>query len=501
MLPSCFDDNPNHVAAYSDGHWEETPGPAPYRIKDRFWSSIGSKMNGKLPQHYGKCDDVVEKSGLPPRPLYHWVPHQCSLRPYEQDGACRVFSGKQVVVVGDSTVFQSFLSLVLLLGGHFGQDLKHGFVIADLTASACSDTTRLVFVRSDLLLWTQSVSDKYAVQRCDGFTILHPFIMRASRDADIVILGVGHHIPRSLMLAEKWSRWSGAVAASKARVGFFVRNLNHTLTSLIARRAAWGRTDPASVIVMGASTPVRGCANFRTPLTLTDAIAAAAGNAGNAGDPTTNELRWMQYPRLNQLSRWMTMAVGASFIDVATPSALRPDGAMGRFWPPGNRQNEYDTTRRTSSCLVACYLERRTLLKKLLPSNLTNLSCVHYCLPGVVDTWVTLLYNLLASARLQRALRPTVTLDGALPKRTARSLSSRASSRRFLDTNSSVWLHERGYSERFETCKANARGPAACETSMQRRPWWAFYCHEPKDRPGGDYEKNYHPWQPPESFD
>ena len=77
---------------------------------------------------------------------------------------------------------QFFLSLVHLLGGNFGRDVKHGYVTADLTASACGDSTRLVFVRSDLLLWTHSISDSHAVQRCDGFTILHPFVLRASRD-------------------------------------------------------------------------------------------------------------------------------------------------------------------------------------------------------------------------------------------------------------------------------------------------------------------------------
>ena len=88
---------------------------------------------------------------------------------------------------------------------------------ADLTASACDDSTRLVFVRSDLLLWTHSIVDYHAVQRCDGFTILHPFVIRASRDADIVLLGVGHHFPRALMLAEKWSHWDGGLQKGGGR--------------------------------------------------------------------------------------------------------------------------------------------------------------------------------------------------------------------------------------------------------------------------------------------
>ena len=78
------------------------------------------------------------------------------------------------------------------------------------------------------------------------------------------------------MLAEKFSRWDGGTAAKRARVGFFARNLNHTLTSLLARRAAWGHTDPATVVVLGTSTPVRGCAQYTAPLPLGEAVSAIA---------------------------------------------------------------------------------------------------------------------------------------------------------------------------------------------------------------------------------
>jgi hypothetical protein len=297
-MPQCFDESFSaDAAAYSDGYWEPAGSPHPYRIGPRFWASIGSKMHADLPQHYGHCDDPVVRGTSPERKLYTWTPRRCHLWPFERKHVCKVLRGRQIVVVGDSTVFQTFLSLVLLLGGSFGRDLKHGYVVADLTASACDATTRLVFIRSDLLLWTQSVSDYHSVQRCDGFTILHPFIQRASRDADILLLGVGHHFPRSLMLAEKWTKWLGSEAARRARISFFARNLNHTLSSLLTQRTIWGHTSPASVVLLGASTPVRGCASFRNPLaSVGDAVAAVAASAGNSGEPTTNEQRWMQYP-------------------------------------------------------------------------------------------------------------------------------------------------------------------------------------------------------------
>ena len=391
------------------------------------------------------------------------MPRHCSLLPFTRERVCEVLSGKQILVVGDSTVLQFFLSFVHLLGGNFGRDIKHGYVTADLTASACGDTTRLVFVRSDLLLWTHSITDYHAVQRCDGFTILHPFVMRASRDADIVLLGVGHHVPRALMLAEKWSHWAGNDVAKRARVGFFARNLNHTLASLLARRAAWGRHDPASVVILGASTPVRGCARFATPLRgQAEALVVAGGGdaISDAENVSTNELRWMQYPRYNEIARGFAVAFGASFLDVAAPSALRPDGAMGGYWPKGDAKQR---------------------------------DCVHYCLPGVVDTWSTLLYNLLVTSRLRAAM----VMDERHAKRP----------RSFFAANASDWLHIKGYAERLEACTGSAGARAAkgaCETRLQQQPWWAFRCVEPRDRRavrGDAWENMWTPYMPPEAFD
>ena len=77
----------------------------------------------------------------------------------------------------------------------------------------------------------------------------------------------------------------------------------------------------------------------------------------------------MQYPRFNQVARSMATSLGASFIDVAAPSALRPDGAMGGYWPAGDSRQR---------------------------------DCVHYCLPGPIDEWTRLLLALLTASSADR---------------------------------------------------------------------------------------------------
>ena len=55
--------------------------------------------------------------------------------------------------------------------------------------------------------------------------------------ADLVLYGLGHHFPRLIDRADKM----GAGEQLEARRAFFMRNLNHTLASTVAHRAAAGR--------------------------------------------------------------------------------------------------------------------------------------------------------------------------------------------------------------------------------------------------------------------
>ena len=253
---------------------------------------------------------------------------------------------------------------------------------------------------------------------------------------------------------------------------------------------------PASVVILGTSTPVRTCARFRRPLGAAEAVEIAAAGGDAPGNVTTNELRWMEYPRYNQIARTLAVATGASFIDVAAPSALRPDGAMGGYWP-----------------------------STLTPSGQNKqLDCVHYCLPGVVDTWNALLYNLLTSPRLRRALdgspppaeraageqlargaggggRSSAKLGSGTKGSSAKGGAAKGSARgsRFLSANATEWLTVKGYAERFEKCTMGGHGSGRCEARMQLQPWWAFRCIEPRDRGyvhSKDYSAQYKPWHP-----
>ena len=190
---SCFDAC-STCNLHTTGRWvpRSPSSPPGYRLNYSLWASLG--LSGPPPtssSHYGLCDDVMANLGLGPRPLYEWEADACELPRFDVAHACAVLEGKQVVVAGDSTAGQLFLSLVMQLGGRFGRNSRHTSAISDLSASACSGATRLVFVRNDLLLWSTHRSEFNRARECDKLLKADGYVQRAEcvmqravRDAD-----------------------------------------------------------------------------------------------------------------------------------------------------------------------------------------------------------------------------------------------------------------------------------------------------------------------------
>lgn len=80
------------------------------------------------------------------------------------------------------------------------------------------------------------------------------------------------------------------------------------------------------------------------------------------------------------LIRYVARGAGIHYLDIAAPSAMRPDAAMARFWGDAGKVKE---------------------------------DCLHYCMPGPVDTWSTLIYNWLASSVVASAV--PIVASGTTP--------------------------------------------------------------------------------------
>ncbi|KAL1529190.1 hypothetical protein AB1Y20_000149 [Prymnesium parvum] len=432
------------------GEWLARPLslPRPYRINASLWAYAGTSITGKTPQHYGRCDDVSDA-----RPLYEWAPRSCALARFNADEACTLLRGKALLFVGDSTVAQLFLSFVLLLHGRLGLNNKRASVLSDISASACADAVRLNFVRSDLLLWTHAQQDFQGARGCDGYTTLQPFATRAARDADVLILGVGHHFSSSLeRVAGKYEAASASEkkeeAAAKAggkhgrkaaasggrmsfganelaRQAFFSFNLNHTLSSALTARRRWGHASAASVFLVGISTPIPGCRAYDEPISLSRAVLSTSAHPRGLLNRA-----WKEYASVNEQANWLAEALGVTFIDVALPSAMRPDGAMARFWPP-------------SSYKSACNEHGNCALKD---------DCVHYCLPGPVDAWSTMIYNKLRALSDTPLAKRQTASDGGHQRGTIPSGPGR-----YFAQSLERWLGARGAALQLENSLSNRK--------------------------------------------
>ena len=309
-MQPCFDVC-DGCAAYTDGAWVPQSRVPPYRLNASIYKPAGLRISAVSPQHYGRCDDVATSV----RQLYDWQPSRCSLQPFTIEASCHTLRGKQLLFAGDSTMWQLFLSFVLMHGGQLGRNMVMTSAATDLSASVCDDQVRAVFVRSDLLLWSNHHWEYTQARKMDTTVKGGSFLYRAVA-ADLVLYGLGHHFPRLIDRADKM----GAEEQLEARRAFFMRNLNHTLASTIAHRAAAGH-HPSTVTLLGATTPVSGCSRYTRPISLTESLASGAE------EQPTNQYthRWQMMPRFNQAA---TAATHISSVHRLRPSTcdnpLRP---------------------------------------------------------------------------------------------------------------------------------------------------------------------------------
>ncbi|KAL3917662.1 MAG: hypothetical protein SGPRY_006320 [Prymnesium sp.] len=225
-MASCFDGcSLSRCGAHLDGAWVRRSQPLYSARFDHILRSLGVRGEHS---NYGRCDDprvlrAVMGNGSQ-RPTFRWEASRCGLREYTVHDACTLLRGKSVMVVGDSTAAQLWFSLGIQLGAVFGRNSRVVSDVDEAVASACNDTVRLVFSRNDLLILNPK--DFSFFKRLDVYVKLHAFSERASRDADILLVSIGHHFPSFIRhLTERF----GAHMPPNA---FFHLNLNRTLSQL-----------------------------------------------------------------------------------------------------------------------------------------------------------------------------------------------------------------------------------------------------------------------------
>jgi hypothetical protein len=253
---------------------------------------------------------------------------------------------------------------------------------------------------------------------------------QAVQDADVLVLGVGQHFTSLIYGAPKPREQQPLVYS------FFANELNRTLSALVSMRTAYGRFDPSAIAIVGPTLPVPGCQRVAAPQTLAEAVMS------EVKEVTTHEYgpSYWHNVRLNEMARWLADRHGVSFLDIATTSFMRADDSLAR--------GRNDAPSKTA--------------------GYANADCMHYCLPGVVDTFSQLLYNLLEP----RAAASTTVATPA-PRANAnasREVQTRVHRRlRFFKLDG--WLTERGASKVLEQCSGMCVDKAG---ELTHTRWWLY---------------------------
>ena len=244
---------------------------------------------------------------------------------------------KSIVMLGDSTLAEHFVSLSSLLGADTSRNHKTASVLTGVRSKACGGNLTIDFIRDDLLALSTLVYEghnkKWKAPQ-NAHLLGEEGLCRASQ-ASLLIVTAGTHYGRYYEENRASPQIFGAVAGA-------------SISKLIRLRTALGHS-PRTTVLLGPRTPVANCTAYldRGPIhaqTYQDSLV----------DDKKFSLSWQHHHFFNFLMHYIAVDQGATFVPIALSSAQRPDSTIGN-------------------------------LKKKKSNTPTD--CVHHCLPGPQDAW------------------------------------------------------------------------------------------------------------------
>ena len=387
-MRSCFDS----AALYRHGRWLPQSGPLPYRLS-------ASELPLWDPSSYhGICE---ESGGLP---QYVWSPFHCEISMTDAQSICKKMDGLHILYAGDSVIEQVFISATHALGANFSDAQNNQWQrnYGRYESLVCRGRVRLGYIRSDMLFWYASRQDSREVNGFRFFPALYDF-REAAVAADVVVLGGGHHFSnrQKPFLGPVDSIWSlgklGTLGLGLNWSTVFRENLNHTMSRLIATRAAAGKAS-SSLILLSPIRPTGNCWEHREPIMAypNGSIARKTSNGTDLPKETGRYMRqYLGFGEHSKSMRALAELHNASFCDVYAISALRPDAAKARFLP------EWSYMRTT--------FKNGTRGMHWHRWGPDTRDCLHTCQPGPVDTWSIFIFNLIREHAGFPQGRPTHT--------------------------------------------------------------------------------------------
>ncbi|KAF3947106.1 hypothetical protein CMV_026716 [Castanea mollissima] len=291
-----------------------------------------------------------------------WQPKYCQMEEFEGSKFLRKMQGKTLAFVGDSLGRQQYQSLMCMItGGKERHDVidvgnEYGIIQARGDARPNGWAHRFPSTNTTILYyWSASLCDVEPIERTNPNTdyAMHldrppAFLRQFLHKFDVLVLNTGHHWNRGKLKANKWVMYVGGVPNTNKDLAMIWKAKNLTIYSIVD----W---------VNSQLPKYPGLKAFYRTISPRHFV-GGDWNTGGSCDKTTPMsvgIEVLQDKSSDESAAGAVKGTGVKLLDITALSQLRDEGHISRF-SQSARSGVQD--------------------------------CLHWCLPGVPDTWNEILF-------------------------------------------------------------------------------------------------------------
>ncbi|XP_050364302.1 protein trichome birefringence-like 16 [Argentina anserina] len=295
--------------------------------------------------------------------MLRWQPKDCQMEEFEGSKFLKRMQDKTLAFVGDSLGRQQFQSLMCMVtGGNERNDvidvgMEYG--IAQARGDARPSGWAFRFPRTNttiLYYWSASLCDVQPVNPADPATdyAMHldrppAFLVQYLHKFDVVVLNTGHHWNRGKLKANRWVMYVGGEPNKDRKIAMIWKAKNLTVHSVVNWVNSQLPKYPGLKVFYRSISPRH--------------FVGGDWNTGGSCDntkPMSVGKEVLQDESSDESAAGAVKGTGVKLLDITALSQLRDEGHISRF---------------------------RMTAKPGMQD------CLHWCLPGVPDTWNEILFN------------------------------------------------------------------------------------------------------------